>query len=79
MENRGILFSMSASVISFWIPALLIPETSLIGSIDISSAAKNIVGAFIFGIVRSLSNVKYQYIQTYMIYDAIMSCFCRFV
>ena len=73
-----ILCGLFGTAASFWFPVLLISKIPIFVSIDVSSMLQNVIGAFIFGVARSCSLVKYQYRQTYFIYDGIMCGFCRY-
>ena len=66
---------MLACTISFWLPNLYAPIFPL-QDINLTSMMQNIVGAFVMGLARNFSSVKYQYPQTYKIYGATTGVFC---
>eukprot|EP00761_Pharyngomonas_kirbyi_P014120 gb/GECH01014150.1/.p1 GENE.gb/GECH01014150.1/~~gb/GECH01014150.1/.p1 ORF type:complete len:1141 (+),score=236.04 gb/GECH01014150.1/:1-3423(+) len=63
-------FAWAAASITFWAPS------KRYISINFFAMALNVSGSLIIGVVTAFQQVKYQYPQTYLMYDAIKGGFC---
>lgn len=66
----NIIMALFAACITFWIPAYTL------WGINITAMVFNVVGSMIYAFVTTLQQVRYQYFQTYIMYDAISGGFC---
>jgi fluoride ion exporter CrcB/FEX len=65
----NVLFSSLSACICFWIPGFTV------WGISITSMFKNATGCFFIAIATAFQGVKFQYFQTYLMYDAIKGGF----
>jgi len=66
----NVLMALFAACITFWVPSYAI------WGINITSMIYNVIGSLIYAFVTTLQQVRYQYFQTYIIYDAVSGGFC---
>ncbi|KAJ3433642.1 fluoride export protein 1-related [Anaeramoeba flamelloides] len=65
-----IVIGLFASFLEFWLPDIYISD------INLSNTIKNGIGSFVIGIVSTIETIKFQYPQTYLVYNAIGGSFC---
>ncbi|KAJ6252176.1 fluoride export protein [Anaeramoeba flamelloides] len=65
-----IVIGSFASFVEFWLPDIFV------GVINLSNTLKNGIGAFVIGMVSTIEIIKFQYPQTYLVYNAIGGAFC---
>ncbi|KAJ3439696.1 fluoride export protein 1-related [Anaeramoeba flamelloides] len=65
-----IVIGSFAAFVEFWLPDINI------GVINLSNTLKNGIGSFVIGIVSTFEIIKFQYPQTYLVYNAIGGAFC---
>lgn len=70
-----VVFSGLAASIQFWIPSLYAPNSSHKG-INVTVLLFNLIGCFIISICTAFKQVKFQYMQSYLMYDGLRAGFC---
>jgi len=65
-----VFVSSVSSVIQYWVPDIIVYK------INISSFILNVLGTAIIAVSKTFQKVKFQYLQAYLLYDAINNSFC---
>jgi len=73
-DDRTVLFAVLATTIAFWAPPLLVPPGSK--GIDMTALCLNVIGCLVISIVTQFGRIKFQYPQTYLMYNGIKGGFC---
>eukprot|EP01156_Anaeramoeba_ignava_P012715 Anaeramoba_ignava/a4937_14.p1 GENE.a4937_14~~a4937_14.p1 ORF type:complete len:510 (-),score=124.67 a4937_14:18-1547(-) len=59
-----------SSTIQFWVPDFYFSD------INFANSLKNAIGSFVIAMTGQIAQIKFQYTQTYLMYNAIQNSFC---